>query len=164
MGNKGERFRKDPTTKPRKESQNGGLTDSPKLQTSSPQIWKSTATHELQPRQSFSTYHHLQNEHKNVKFGARDQKLQRFEGGKKLTACRRTGSKSSKRRGSKGFKPSRAGVKGISSPPQWERAESTRFSHAEESSPHALPGVKREKEALRSKTVKTPHSTGVLFN
>ena len=38
MGNKGERFRKDPTTKSRKESQNGGLTDSPKLQTSSPQI------------------------------------------------------------------------------------------------------------------------------
>ena len=30
-GNKGKGFRKDPTTKPRKKFQNGGLTDSPKL-------------------------------------------------------------------------------------------------------------------------------------
>ena len=43
--------------------------------------------------------------------------------------------------------PQGRGVKGISSPPQWERAESTRFSHAEESSPHVLPGVKQEKES-----------------
>ena len=95
-GNKGKGFRNNPTTKPRKEFQSGGLTDSPNLRTSSPWIWKSTATHELQPRQSLSTYHHLQNEHKNVNFGAQDQELQRFEGGKKLTICRRTGSRSSK--------------------------------------------------------------------
>ena len=147
MGNKGERFRKDPTTKPRKESQNGGLTDSPKLRTSSPQIWKSTATHELQPHQSFSTYHHLQNEHKNVKFGVRDQKLQRFEGGKMLTICRRTGSKSSNEEALRVLNPQGRGVKGVSSPPQWERAESTRFSHAEESPPHALPGGERERKS-----------------
>ena len=38
--------------------------------------------------QSLSTYLHLQNEHKNVNFGAQDQELQGFEGRKKLTVCR----------------------------------------------------------------------------
>ena len=64
-----------------------------------------------------------------------------------LTGCRRTGSKSSNEEALRVLNPQGRGVKGISSPPQWERAESTRFSHAEKSSPHALPGVEREKES-----------------